>query len=179
MTSDNLYQEAIEYYSQLARSDPKKCFYHLWHDGYTWSGRALLVPLNIIGGLVMVRGKASNPQPEKVKATWNTTFVDISMAGHSLDDVSAAFPTVENVYETVAGLLENGYRLGFSYNPQNDAFICSVTCKSEGNPNMGKTFTAFAGTWFEAVQVALYKHYVVSETIWGTGGQGEGKARFG
>ena len=179
MAQDNLYEQAVVFYVGMAGERPLECFLELWRVGFTWKGRAVLLPLNIIGGLNMVRGKGKNEPKTAVKATWNTTFVDISLAGHSWEQIGAFFDTPTAVYDAAAGLLENGYRLGFTYNPQNDAFICSVTCKAVGNPNEGKTYTAFAASWFEALEVALYKHFVVAETIWSGEEAGANRPAFG
>jgi hypothetical protein len=34
------------------------------------------------------------------------------------------------------------------------------------SPNNGCTFTSFAGTWHEAMMLALYKHYDVAGEKW-------------
>lgn len=179
MSNDDLYQQAIDYYSLMAVENPARYFYEAWHDCYTWKGRALLVPLNIFGGFMMVRSTGKKNTTEKVKSTWNTTFVDIPLHDVSEDDIFGQFKSTEDVYEAVAELLESGYRLGFTYNPQNDAFICSITCKDETSPNANQTFTAFAGAWFESLLVALYKHRVVAAGVWSKGASQMTKSRFG
>lgn len=173
MIDDDLYGQAVKFYCQLAVDQPGVWFREAWHDHYTWKGRAILAPLNLWGQSTMARGKANAKPTSGTKAQWNTTFVDISLAGYEWNDVAEAWAGADNVFEGATTLLENGYRLGFSYNPQNDAFICSVTCKDETSPNSGKTFTAFAGTWFEALQTALFKHYQIAAETWG-GNNGAG-----
>lgn len=179
MGNDDLYQQAIIYYSRMAVENPARYFYEAWHDCYTWKGRALLEPLNIFGGVIVVRPTGKKSTKEKAKPAWNTTFVDIPLHDVSEDDIFGQFKSTEAVYEVVAELLESGYRLGFTYNPQNDAFICSVTCKDENSPNANQTFTAFAGTWFESLLVALYKHHAVAAGVWAKGASKVAKSRFG
>lgn len=179
MGSDELYQQAIEYYSEMAAELPRQYFFEAHHDCYTWKGRALLVPLNIWGGNAMARSKKNGSPGEGTKSTWNTTFVDIPLTGVSEEELYAYFTSTELVYDQAAELLESGYRLGFSYNAQNDAFICSVTCKDETSPNANKTFTAFAGTWFDALMVALYKHRVVAGGVWSKGSSDMTRPKFG
>ena len=127
----------------------------------------------------MTRGKKGDVQPSKEKATWNTTFVDISLTGVGEEAIFGAFDTVEGVYDHATKLLEDGYRLGFSYNPTNDAFICSVTCKDAESVNFGKTFTAFASSWYDALVVALFKHYVVASQNWNGSQSGVTRPKFG
>lgn len=179
MGHDDLYQQAIDYYAAMAREKPRECLLELYKVAWTWKGRAVLVPLNIIGGLVMARGKQGAKQNGAVKATWNTTFVDIPLTGYTWEQISEQWGVPEEVVELATSLLEDGYRLGFSYNPQNDAFICSVTCKAEESVNNGCTFTAFAGSWFEALVAALFKHYVVAQEQWRSVGGSVSKASFG
>lgn len=179
MRSDDAYQQAIEYYAKMAEDSPKDCLLELYRVAWTWKGRAVLVPLNIIGGLNMARGKSGAKQNGAVKATWNTTFVDIPLTGYTWENISEQWGVPDEVVELATGLLEDGYRLGFSYNPQNDAFICSVTCKAEESVNNGCTFTAFAGSWFEALEVALFKHFVVAQEQWRSVSSSGQKAVFG
>lgn len=179
MISNDFYQQAIDYYSKLAVDNPARYFYEAWHDCYTWKGRALLDPLNILGGFIMARPATKKNQETRVKSTWNTTFVDIPLNGVEEDDIFGQFKSTEEVYDALTELLESGYRVGFTYNAQNDAFICSVTCKDEASPNANQTFTAFAGAWFESLLVALYKHRVVAAGIWAKGASKVTKTRFG
>jgi len=179
MSSDDLYRQAIVYYSDFIVRSPRECFRELWTVGWTWKGRAVLVPLNIWGDFMMARGKAKGSQNEKVKATWNTTFVDIPLTGYAWESISEQWGVPEEVFDLATAMLENGYRLGFSFNPQNDAFICSVTCKAEESVNVGCTFTAFAGSWFEALQTALFKHYVVAQEQWGSAAAVVVRSSFG
>lgn len=179
MGSDELYQQAIEYYCELAATRPRDYFFEAHHDCWTWKGRAITVPLNIWGRFMMTRSKANGKPAEKQKATWNTTFVDIPLTGQTEEEIYGHFKSTEGVYEAATELLESGYRLGFSYNPQNDAFICSVTCKDESSENANQTFTAFAGSWFDALLVALYKHRVVAGGVWSKGASQKVGARFG
>jgi len=179
MDSNDLYQQAIEFYCNLAVVDPRRYFLEAWHDCYTWRGKALLAPLNLWGHRDMVRGKANAKPAKSTGDKWSTTFVDIPLAGHSWEGIAGTWDTPEELYEIAATILEEGYRLGFSYNAANDSFICSVTCKAEESVNNGKTFTAFAGSWYEALQTALYKHYVVAEQNWGGGVPGSNRPTFG
>lgn len=179
MISNDAYSQAIDYYASIMLTNPRQGFFQLWHDAYTWKGRAVLLPLNLWGGVTVARGISQKLPTGKEKASWNTTFVDIPLGATTEDALFAQFDNEGAVYDQATKLLEAGYRLGFSYNGQNDAFICSVTCKDEASPNANKTFTAFAGSWYEALMVALYKHYVISSGDWSKGSSPGGKSRIG
>lgn len=130
-------------------------------------------------GEIMARGKgqvkeSSNGSP----ASW-TRFVDISAAGVPWVDVVQHFGSADAVADGVSSLCTRGYRVGLSFNEANDAFIASVTCKAVDDPNSGCTFTAFAGTWFEALALACYKHYVLAREDWNSAGSAAGRPSFG
>lgn len=88
------------------------------------------------------------------------------MTGVLWKDVEHELGDVDTLVGAVGALCGSGYRVGVSYNPGSDAFIVSVTCRIDDHPNSGKTFTAFAETWYQALQVALYKHYFVAREVW-------------
>jgi len=179
MVGVDLYQQAVDFYSDFCLRSPRAWFFEAWHDHYAWRGRAILRPLNLWGDFYMARGKGHAKSTSGTAAKWNTTFVDIPLAGSTWDDIADEWKGADAVFGAASGLLEDGYRLGFSYSGQNDAFTCSVTCKDEASPNFGKTFTAFAGSWYEALQTALYKHYVVAQANWGGESVTGNKPSFG
>lgn len=114
------------------------------------------------------------PQP----ASW-TQFVTIAVSEADTPRIATAYPDSDAVYIDFERLLIGGYRVGFSYDAPRDAIICSVTCKSEGSPNYGKTFTAFAGDWYTALKVACFKHYHVAEETWDGGETTPSRPAFG
>jgi len=127
----------------------------------------------------MARGvKKVDSSPVSKGANW-TTFVEISLAGHTMSQIRDEYPTVESVYDKFNGFIGEGYRVSFSYNEQNDAVIVSVTCKVLASPNAGCTYTSFAGDWFFALQIALYKHYVVTKGDWSAAAAANSRPAFG
>lgn len=144
-----------------------------------WKSRDLLVILNIYLGVgEMARGTKKPATTAAVRNQW-TEFVDIPLTEDDFEQIGKAFPDIETTDEAIADLLSQGYRVSLSYNSNNDAFIASVTCKNEDDENHGKTFNAFAGSWVEALQCALYKHYVKARKNWGGGSEKPVRPRFG
>lgn len=127
----------------------------------------------------MARGKKNaTPTQARNQGAW-TQFVDISLAGHEWADINRAYGSADAIEGGLAVLLEHGYRVSFAYNSGTDAVICSVTCRAEDDPNVGKTFNAFAGSWLAALQCALYKHHVVAHGNWTEFGKDVSRPAFG
>lgn len=143
--------------------DTLKAF-HFQHqyDVSSWSVKLV----NYTLGCIMARGKGNTSASDADKKAGWTQFVDIPMTGVTWKDVEHELGDSDTVANAVSSLCQSGYRVGVSYNTGNDAFIVSVTCRNDDSPNSGKTFTAFAGTWWEALQVAVFKHYFVAREIW-------------
>lgn len=145
------------------------------YDVSSWSLKFVNYTLEVM----MARGKsAQSPVGEPSGNQW-TTFVDIPLTGILMKDVEHAFGDVDNLVDCVAGMCEHSYRFGISFNQANDAFIVSVTCRDADSPNSGKTFTAFAETWYQALQVAVYKHYILAMEKWPEKGVRPNQAKFG
>lgn len=136
---------------------------------YNWPW--LLELFTIHGGGTVARGKSQrNASGTGNSGSW-TKFVEIPLTGVKKADIEKVFGSPDVVSDTFEKLVDEGYRMSFSKDYRQDAVICSVTCKQEGSPNEGCTFTAFAGSWFAALQVALYKHFVVSKENWNANAQ--------
>ena len=97
-----------------------------------------------------------------------TQFVNVNVPAHMKDAARQYLRDADTFVTAVGDIVESGYRFGLSYDEKRDALIASLTCRREGDPNMGKTLTAFAPTWAEAMAVVLFKHYEVCGQIWDT-----------
>lgn len=160
-------------------SDPRAEFrsFARWYG--RWKSRDMLRILNLyLNGDMMARGQGKTKAVASNRNQW-TEFVDIPLGEDDFEQIEKAFPDIETTDEAIAELLGEGYRVSLSYNAGNDAFIASVTCKNADDPNNGKTFNAFAGSWVEALQCALYKHYVKARKNWGTNADKPARPRFG
>lgn len=123
--------------------------------------------LNYTGEILMTRGKKSTAATTQRKSgALFTEFVNISLSESDAEKVTAYAANSDEVFRAFEDLCVAGYRVGFSYDAQRDALICSLTCKAQGAPNEGKTMTSFAGDWYTALAVSLYKHYVLTNEVW-------------
>lgn len=160
------WDEFVEYLDNLRVADPRAAFVSLvrhdrWRTSY-W----VLRQINLMGVETMARGRTKTTQkPSNGSKQW-TTFVEISLAGHSMEAVDAAYSSPDALFDGIHNMLVEGNRISLSHNVQNDAIIASVTCKDEESVNAGCTYTSFAMDWFTALKIAAYKHYVVTDGNW-------------
>ena len=63
----------------------------------------------------------------------------------------------QSIIDDMVYLLETRHKMSWSYSPENDMFIASVTCKDEESPNYQATVTARHQTPLLATDVLLYK----------------------
>lgn len=179
MVDVDLWHGWDEYQHERIETDARRWFYwYVWLYG-NYRGYRLIRTLNEGLG-IMARGKSpGGAKTEKgTQAGW-TTFVEISVVGLTQTALDDALPDADTVFGMMAGLIERGYRLGVSYNPQNDAFIASWTCKNDGDANAGCTMTSFAGTWYDAIRVSLYKHFNIARQNWRTAATSVDRPSFG
>lgn len=179
MVSDNFWEEFIEQHRRWIAQNPRYwfTFVHVMHahrEKY-W----FLSLLNRFTEALMARGKKqTTPANDKKVGGW-TEFVDIPVGEEHVEHIGRYCATSDELFDAVQAAAEAGYRISFSYNPQTDAIICSVTCKDDESVNAGLTFTAFAGDWTIALRVAMYKHYIIAEQNWRGAGVANARPRFG
>lgn len=127
----------------------------------------------------MARGKGAAKQPSTAKGSNWTEFVDIPLPDGAWDDVMRSMGKFDEVQAWLQDIVASGHRVSFSYNSQNDSTICSLTGREGCGANEGKTLTSYADGWYTALQVALYKHYVLAEQDWSKAGTTSQRPRFG
>lgn len=173
------WSDFVEFHSNLASQYPGKWFCYVVRQ-YRWYHRYwLLAILNHMLEVNMARGKK---QPEARGRSDNknwTTFVEISLAGYTEQELDDAYRSPEELYDKLAVMLEAGYRVAVSYNAQNDAFIASVSCRDDSSVNAGCTFTALAGDWVSALRMAVFKHFDVAKEEWGAQNPAASRPRYG
>ena len=145
----------------------------------TWKGHQTLRLVNFSMDKIMARGKNNGTQKTATSSFQPTKFVDIPISDEDWPDILKTYGSAETLTDAVSDLLEKGYRIGLTFNSNNDAFICAITCRDSSSPNDGCTFNSFAETWFEALQIGMYKHYVKTRGDWSLGSQGTTRKRFG
>jgi len=114
----------------------------------------------------MARGRGSKQGDSGRGDSGWTKFIEISLEGHSIDDVLAKYGSPDQLFDAIGQLLETGHRVSLTYNYQNDSVVASLTGRGEDCRNDGMTVTSYAEDWVTALQVAAYKHFVVAAGAW-------------
>lgn len=74
-------------------------------------------------------------------------------------------------------LIGQGYKISVSFDEKNDTYNCTITCPKTLNmtDNAGYAFSTRAKTALEAMDMGLYKHYVLCDKQqWDTDEAGDG-----
>jgi len=108
-----------------------------------------------------------------------TEFVNFTLPPEFETDIEEKFPNSDSVYTALEALIETGYKVTFSYRFDSQSVICSLTCRNEESVNHGKTLTSFAGSWYEALRVAVYKHFIALNSSWVEVSKMDTRPRFG
>lgn len=124
---------------------------------------ALCSLVDYVIGAHMARGD-SRKEPAQAQS-W-TTFVEVSLAGVSKEEIDGEYGDANVVAQAIDELTRSGYRLGLSYNGKTRSFVATLTCKADESPNKGCTLSAHAGDWWFAFAVLCYKHFVVAKEDW-------------
>lgn len=156
-------------------------------DGFWWIARQYkysyahwtMRVLNT-GVEIMARGKGSAGQKQTApaKGAW-TEFVNVSLQGVAWEDIEREFPAGKKLFELLETVIEDGYRVAFSYDQRTDSVSCSMSAKGDDHVNGGKTLVSFAQTWVGALQTSLYKHFVVLSTDWTVKDEVQQRPSFG
>lgn len=72
----------------------------------------------------------------------------------------------EDVFGMLGDLIMADYRCGFSTTNGGKTAQFALSCRANGNPDLGYTMTSRAPTWFDALRVGVWKHYIVCEGDW-------------
>lgn len=95
-------------------------------------------------------------------------FIAVSLS----DEDKAAFAVWaeaerDAIWTMFDDLLGSGFKWGVSFDAENDCYIASLTgCGVVGTP-LRWCLTARGGAWDAAVQLVLFKHYVLAQGDWG------------
>lgn len=71
----------------------------------------------------------------------------------------------EQVYGQLTAMITAGYKVTFSVTSDGSGVMCSVTCRSEGDPNNGKLLSGFSADWYYALVSFIGKHAKV-KGVW-------------
>lgn len=179
MSFDEEWEEYIESERRHMGADPRGWFVSFARQHRHRDRRWVCFLLNEWEDTHMARGSGSGKNGGRAGGDAWTTFVDIRITSEDWEEMNATPYSPEEMSDDVSTLLTRGYRLSFSYNQQNDATIASLTCKAEGDVNEGKTLTAFAQGWLDALRLVLWKNEHIARGNWSKAAKERGGAVFG
>lgn len=135
--------------------------------------------LNQMGEVAMARTKGAKNGAAAKNLGGSVWFVNVSVSVSDAAKIEEYFPTVDAVYDAMVEVMADGYRVAFNYDMSRDAVVASLTCRNDGLPNHNGVLNAFAGDWFTALRVVLYKHYVVLGEQWSDASGATTRPAFG
>jgi len=94
-------------------------------------------------------------------------FISLELTDRQKAEVKALQADPDRVFDNVFSLIDDGYKISFSYDTYHDMYICSATGKDPKSPNNGLTLTGRGGKVLGAMAALWYKHDVVTERVWG------------
>lgn len=88
------------------------------------------------------------------------TFVEIRLTQADKDAFKAwASSNASDGIDLLAALVNSGYKLSVSWSDYNDCYTASLTGTEENGPNYQHVMTSRSDDLYEAIMIALYKHY--------------------
>lgn len=69
--------------------------------------------------------------------------------------------SADELWDDLYTLIQAGYKLSVSYMDNNDCFIASLTCRSDGDPNYNRVLSSRSDSFIDAVLLGVYKTTVL------------------
>lgn len=103
---------------------------------------------------------------KKKKFVW-AGYVNCSIPESHHDAVKALMKDEKNVFYSYNQMLTLDYQISLKYDPDQESFKAVATCYDPESTNFGKALSAFAGDWYSALAVLIYKHFELLKMDWG------------
>jgi len=119
--------------------------------------RALLAALESVYTMPKPSGRGSNARP-------NVEFVVVNLDGPAEKDFRKyAAENLEKLVSLVGEFINDGHKLGMTWDDANACFIASATCWDEKSENYANCITARSDDWSEALLLLVFKHRVIAK----------------
>lgn len=106
------------------------------------------------------------------------TFIDYLLSQDEKEQASAYLSeSQEGLMAALDQVVDDGYRVAFTYDTKNKCVMVTLIGKTTANPNFDRAMTTRHKDVQTALRMALFKHNVVFES--GSWGSAEGDAIFG
>lgn len=112
----------------------------------------------------MARGR--KPQVEVQDGKGMPVFINCQMASTERPKVTKFGENADKIWGLVEQLLNDGYKLSWSFDRSRGAYVASLTCKAVDDDNFNQTLSAWSSGWYDALVAVLYKHFVYLSAVW-------------
>lgn len=113
--------------------------------------------------LIKMPTKKSTKKEEKF--VWKG-YVNVAIPATETKAVEAFIKDDSNTFAQWNKMLMEGYQFKFYYNKKEGTMKVNATCYDADDDNFGYCLSAFAGDWYTALAVVIFKHLKVTDTIW-------------
>lgn len=117
------------------------------------------------GMSIIMANKKTTPKISSDKPAWKG-FIDYRLNDAHLEQFDNTQFDHTAVFEALAGLLMQGYRITHSYNGNNKTFTTTLIDNRSDSVLAGWALSAQGVDYFEALSMIVYKHFVALEQDW-------------
>lgn len=113
-----------------------------------------------IGNRIMAKKK------ETTKAfKWNG-YCNVDVPSAMSGDVANWLADEKEVFAHYNDMLVDGYQIKVYFDQKNERMCANAICHNGDSENFGHALSAFAGDWYTALGVLIFKHEVICEGDW-------------
>lgn len=94
------------------------------------------------------------------------TFVNLHLVSDEVKELLSLIETDELPLEGFMALVDDGYKLSFSYDEMNDSYVASMTDKRDSSGTYGVILTGRGDSVLNAWYSLAYKHFVKLDGDW-------------
>lgn len=105
---------------------------------------------------------------DKGNFTWKG-YKNINITSDLESDVEKFVEDDKNVFYSFNEMLVTGYQIKIYFDEKNESMKALATCFDADSVNYGYAMSAWAGDWYTALAVLIFKHYEVADKIWEDG----------
>ena len=109
--------------------------------------------------------KRDDRKEAATKAAWRG-FVDVSLTQAQKEEAKHMGSDYGRVWTDLIGLVDEGYKLSFTYHAEQTCYTVSLTCNDAGDRNAGLTLSGRGGSVQAACVSLWYRDRVVLEHDW-------------
>ena len=103
---------------------------------------------------------------KKKKFVW-AGYVNCTIPESHNDAVMKLVKDEKNVFFSYNQMLVDQYNVAIKFDPEQESFKAIATCYNPESSNFGKALSSFAGDWYTALAVLVYKHCELLDKDWG------------